>query len=140
MTGLNAHRDFIVRSPVISTKPSSACTPKFGMMSIEKLKPGKVQDDVGLFRKYSKDVMDSLLNSGAICTYGYDVEVIHTSSPGMTFRWIMLSDLGSIGKVCAAYRKLSESERNLLDAFDDANYDASAYRDGLTAVEAYKSK
>ncbi len=144
LSDMSAHRDIIVRSPVINTKPSSACMAKFGIMSIEKLKPGKVQDDVGLFKKYSKDVMDSLLNSGVACAYGYDVEAIHTSAPGMTYRWIMLSDLGSIDKIRAAsraaYQKLSESERNLLEAFDDANYDASAHRDGLTVVEAYKSK
>lgn len=144
LSDMSAHRDLIVRSPVMNSKPSSACMPKFGIMSIEKLKPGKVQDDVELYKKYSKDVMDSLLNSGVVCAYGYDVESIHASAPGMTYRWIMLSDLGSLDKLRAAsraaYRKLSESERNLLDAFDEANYDAAAHRDGLTVVEAYKSK
>lgn len=144
LSDMSAHRDLIVRSPVMNSKPSSACMPKFGYMNIEKLKPGKVQDDVQLFRKYSKDVMDSLLASGAICAYGYDVESIHTSAPGMTFKWIMLPELGSIDKVRAAsraaFQKLSESERNLLEAFDEANSDAAAHRDGLTVVEAYKSK
>jgi hypothetical protein len=144
LSDMSAHRDLIVRSPVMNTKPSSACMPKFGYMSIEKLKPGKVQDDVQLFRKHSKDVMDSLLASGAVCAYGYDVESIHTSAPGMTYRWLMLPELGSIDKVRAAtraaFQKLSESERNLLEAFDDANYDAAAHRDGLTVIEAYKSK
>jgi hypothetical protein len=144
LTDMSAHRDLIVRSPVMNTKPSSACMPKFSYMNIEKIKPGKVQDDVQLFRKYSKDVMDSLLASGAICAYGYDVESIHTSAPGMTFKWIMLPELGSIDKVRAAsraaFQKLSESERNLLEAFNEANSDAAAHRDGLAVIEAYKSK
>jgi hypothetical protein len=144
MSDLSAHRDTIVRSPVMVMKPSSACSPKFGMMTREQVKNGKVREDVALFKKYSKADMDALVNSGVICGYGYDVESFHSAAPGQTARWVYLPSLASIDKLRAAanaaWEKLSEPEKKLLEAFDDANLDPAAHRDGLTTVVAYKSK
>lgn len=144
MHDMSQHRDAIVRSPVIAMKPSSACAAKFGRGTVEKLKPGKVGDDVALFKKYWKSEMDALVNSGAICAYGYDVESFHTMAPGLTFRWVLVPDLGAFDKIRAAsqaaWAKLPESEQKLLEAFDEANYDASAHRDNLTSLVVYKSK
>jgi hypothetical protein len=144
MSDMSAHLDLIVRSPVMGTKPSSACVPKFGSMTVEKVKNGKVPEDVALFKKYWKSEMDALLNSGALCAYGYDVESFHSQAPGMTFRWVMAPDMGSFDKLRAASRaawqKLSASEQKLLEAFDEANLDRAAHRDSLTSVVAYKSK
>lgn len=141
---MNQHRDVIVRSPVISMASSSACAAKFGSSTTEKVKPGKVGDDVALFNKYWKSEMDALVKSGVICAYGYDVESFHTASPGMTFRWVLMPDLGALDKMRAAsqaaWAKLPEPEQKLLDAFDEANYDASAHRDNLSALVVYKSK
>jgi hypothetical protein len=144
MNDANAHQDKIVRSPVMNMKPSSACMPKFAHMRMEKVKAGKVQDDVALFRKYLKAEMDALVDSGVICAYGYDVESIHGSAPGLTGHWTMLPDLGSMDRVRAAtgasWQKLAASDRRLIEAFEEANHDATAHRDMLTVVEAYKSK
>jgi hypothetical protein len=144
LSDMSQHRDVIVRSPVISMKPSSACAAKFGSGTTEKLKPGKVGDDVALFKKYWKSEMDALVNSGVICAYGYDVESFHTSAPGMTFRWVLLPDLGAFDKMRAATRaawaKLPETDKKLLESFDEANYDASAHRDNLSKLVVYKSK
>ncbi len=144
MSDMNAHTDLIVRSPVMGTKPSSACMPKFGSMTVEKVKNGKVSEDVALFKKYWKSEMDALVNSGTICAYGCDVEVFHSSAPGRVSQWVMVPDMGSFDKIRAASRaawqKLTEPEQKLLEAFDEANYDPSAHRDSLTSVVAYKSK
>lgn len=144
LSDMSAHLDLIVRSPIMGSKPSSVCMPKFASMTVEKVKAGKVADDVALFKKYWKSEMDALVNSGTLCAYGYDVEVFHSSAPGMTFQWVMVPDLESLDKLRAASRaswqKLSEPEQKLLESFDDANYDASAHRDSLTTVIAYKSK
>ncbi|MBE0656418.1 MAG: hypothetical protein IH602_01945 [Bryobacteraceae bacterium] len=144
MHDMNQHRDVIVRSPVISMSPSSACAAKFGSSTTEKVKAGKVGDDVALFNKYWKGEMDALMKSGVICAYGYDVESFHTTAPGMTFRWVLVPDLGAFDKMRAAsqaaWAKLPEAEQKLLDAFDEANYDASAHRDNLSSLVVYKSK
>lgn len=144
MHDMDKHVDLLLRSPIMTTKPSTACVAKFGSVSTEKVKPGKVSDDVALFRKYWKGEMDALVNSGAICAYGYDVEVFHSSAPGMTFRWVLVPDMGAFDKIRAASRaawgKLSESEQKLLESFDDDNFDRSAHRDSLTSVVVYKSK
>ena len=141
---MNQHRDVIVRSPVISMSSSSACAAKFGSSTTEKVKQGKVGDDVALFNKYWKSEMDALVKSGVICAYGYDVEWFHTTAPGMTFRWVLMPDLGGFDKMRAAsqaaWAKLPEPEQKLLEAFDEANYDASAHRDNLSALVVYKSK
>jgi len=144
MHDLSQHRDVIVRSPVISMKPSSACAAKFGSSTTEKVKPGRVGDDVALFNKYWKSEMDAWVASGVICAYGYDVESFHSATPGMTFRWVLLPDLGAFDKMRAASRaawaKLPETDQKLLEAFDEANYDASAHRDNLSKLVVYKSK
>lgn len=144
LSDMNQHRDVIVRSPVISMSSSAACAAKFGSSTTEKVKPGKVGDDVALFNKYSKSEMDALVKSGVICAYGYDVESFHTAAPGMTFRWVLMPDLGALDKMRAAsqaaWAKLPEPEQKLLDAFDEANYDVSAHRDSLSSMVVYKSK
>lgn len=144
MHDMSQHRDVIVRSPVISMKSSTACAAKFGSSTTEKLKPGKIADDVALFNKYWKSEMEALVSSGAICAYGYDVESFHASAPGMTFRWVLLPDLGAFDKMRAvtqaAWAKLPESEQKLLEAFDETNYDSSAHRDNLSSLVVYKSK
>lgn len=144
MSDMSAHTDLIVRSPVLGMKPSSACTPKFGSMTVEKVKNGKLSQDIALFQKYWKSEMDALLNSGAICAYGYDVEAFHSSAPGAAHQWVLVPGMGSFDKLRAASRaawqKLSEPEQKLLEAFEEANYDSSAHRDNLTSVVAYKSK
>ncbi|MBA3975804.1 MAG: hypothetical protein C0504_16485 [Candidatus Solibacter sp.] len=144
LSDMNQHRDVIVRSPVISMSSSSACAAKFGSSTTEKVKAGKVGDDVALFNKYWKSQMDELVKSGVICAYGYDVESFHTMSPGMTFRWVLMPDFGAFDKLReasrAAWAKLPEPEQKLLEAFDEANYDASAHRDNLSALVVYKSK
>lgn len=145
MSDMSAHMDLIVRSPLMGSKPSSACMPKFGQMTVEKVKNGKVAEDAALYnKKYWKSEMDALLNSGALCAFGYDVESFHSQAPGMTFRWVMVPEMGSFDKLRAASRaawlKLGESEQKLLEAFYDANLDNSAHRDSLTSVVAYKSK
>lgn len=144
MSDMSAHTDLIVRSPVMGTRPSAACMPKFGSMTIERVKNGKVSEDVDLFKKYWKSEMDALLASGSICAYGYDVESFHVQAPGMTYRWVLVPDMGSFDKIRsaarAAWQKLSASEQRLLEAFDESNLDHAAHRDSLTSVVAYKSK
>lgn len=144
LSDMSQHRDVIVRSPVISMNSSSACAAKLGTSTTEKVKQGRIGDDVALFNKYWKGEMDALVKSGVICAYGYDVESFHTTAPGMTFRWVLMPDLGAFDKLRAAsqaaWAKLSESEQKLLEAFDEANYDASAHRDNLSSMVVYKSK
>jgi|GEM_PF-1160786 len=144
LSDMSAHRDLIVRSPVMGSKPSSACMPKFGGMTVEKIDNGKVAEDIELYKKYWKSEMDALVQAGTICAYGYDVEAWHAQAPGMTYRWVFVPDLGSFDKIRAASRaawqKLSEPEQKLLEAFDDANLDPASHRDGLTSMVAYKFK
>jgi len=137
------HRDFIVRSLVHKVRPANL-DKGYDMASFATVKPGKGREYRELWDKYTKPVLEQLLNDGAITAYGLDVEQVHTNSPSERVTWYVMPNAEALDKIEAAF----EAARNKVDAverraigtlFADVT-EASAHRDGMFRIIRYAAK
>ena len=137
------HRDFIVRSLVHKVRPANL-DKGYDMASFATVKPGKGREYRELWDKYTKPVLEQLVNEGAITAYGLDVEQVHTNSPSERVTWYVMPNAEALDKIEAAF----EAARNKVDAverraigtlFADVT-EASAHRDGMFRIIRYAAK
>ena len=106
--------------------------------------PGKAQDYMALYDKYTKPVLEQLYKDGALTAYGVDAELAHTGDPAFRFFWQMLPDADALDKVQAAWaaaraKRTPEERRAIGQAFAELT-DGSAHRDSQASVIAYSVK
>jgi competence protein ComGC len=137
------HADMILRS--VGYHNRTVKTEKgYGNVSVQKMLPGKAQDYMALYDKYTKPVLEQLYKDGALTAYGVDAELVHTGDPGFRFFWEMLPDADALDKVQAAFdaareKRTPEERRAIGQAFAELT-DAAAHRDSRSNVIYYSVK
>ena len=137
------HADLILRSVAYHNR--TVKTEKgYETVSVQKMQPGKAQDYMALYDKYTKPVLEQLYKDGALTAYGVDAEVVHTGDPAFRFFWQMLPDADALDKVQAAFdaareKRTPEERRAIGEAFAELT-DASAHRDSRPNVIYYSVK
>jgi hypothetical protein len=144
MTDPAAHHDLIVRAREESHRrvpPGSKPIEDFDMVRV---KPGRMQEFMGLFRKYDKPVLDKLVADGVIYAYELDVEAVHTMEPGLTWTIVTMPDLATKDKVNAAFdeadKNIPEAERNMVEKLYLDMVVAGSHRDSLSRSLVFKQK
>jgi hypothetical protein len=137
------HADLVLRSVQFKNRAVKA-EKGYGIVSSQKILPGKVQDYLGLYDKYTKPVLEQLYADGAVTAYGVDAEVVHTGDPGLRFFWHVVPDADALDKVEAAYaaaraKRTAEERRAIGAAFAELT-DATAHRDSQASVIYYSAK
>jgi len=137
------HADLILRS--IGYHNRTVKTEKgHGTISIQKMLPGKAQDYMALYDKYTKPVLEQLYKDGALTAYGVDAELVHTGDPAIRSFWQMLPDADALDKVRAAFdaareKRTPEERRAISQSFAELT-DAAAHRDSQSSVICYSVK
>lgn len=144
LADMSAHQDLMVRSLEGNGKtPPAGATPTVHFYSV-RVKEGKMDEYLALFRKYQKPVLDKLVEDGTIYSYSVDVEAIHSSAPGGVWRIISMPDIGAMDKVQAsilgAFEKLSEGEKGLVEAAGEYLTVPGSHRDSVSVSVIFKSK
>ena len=137
------HADLVLRS--VQFRNRTLKTEKgYGTVASQRILPGKVQEYLALYDKYTKPVLEQLYADGAVTAYGIDAEVIHTGDPGLRFFWQIVPDADALDKVEAAYAaaraKRSPEERRAIGAAFAELTDATAHRDSQASVIYYSAK
>ena len=144
LTDMAAHHDFIMRSNEEKHRAVPAGAMPVGDFDVQKVKPGRMQDFMGLFRRYDQPVLDKLLADGVIYGYSVDTEAVHTGSPGTVWSIVTMPDLGTKDKVNAAFaaaqEKLPEAERNITEKLYYDMVEPGSHRDSLSVSVVFKSK
>jgi len=144
MSDMSAHHDLVLRNweQHVTAAPAGA-TPTAATDEV-RVKPGRVQEFVELFRKHDKPVLEKLLADGAIYGYWLSSEAVHTMKPGLVWVIIEMSDLGSMDKIRAAvdesYKNLPEGENKLLERLYYEMTEAESHRDSVAVSVVYRSK
>lgn len=138
------HVDLIVRSLEHGGANNAACGAPLNSFSEYKVKPGKMQDFLKMFRERQKPVLDGLVKDGALCSYTFDVEDMHSMEPGHV--WIILStpDMAAWDKLDTAFEaaeaKLTAAEKSMrMNSWRDAQV-AESHRDSVTKTIFMKTK
>jgi hypothetical protein len=144
MTDMSTHRDLIIRNWDENHRAVPAGAHPVGDMDVVQVKPDRMEEYLGLLRKYDKPVLDKLVADGVIYGYYFSTEAVHTMKPGMIWEIIEMPDLGAKDKVRAAYmeamKKIPDAEQKMLDKayFDMVDY--STHRDDLSVSVVYSQK
>jgi hypothetical protein len=137
------HADLILRS--VGYHHRTVKTDKgYGTFSVQKMQPGKAQDYMALYDKYTKPILEQLYKDGALTAYGVDAELVHTGDPALRFFWQMLPDADALDKVQAALdaareKRTPEERRAITQAFAELT-DTAAHRDSRSNVLFYNVK
>lgn len=137
------HADLILRSVAYRNRTVKA-EKGYGTVSVQKMHPGKAQDYMALYDKYTKPVLEQLYKDGALTAYGIDAELAHTGDPAYRFFWQMLPDADALDKVEAAFtaareKRTPEERRAIGQAFAEVA-DTAAHRDSQSSVIVYSVK
>jgi hypothetical protein len=137
------HADLILRS--VQFKNRTLKTEKgYGTVSNQKILPGKVQEYLALYDKYTKPILEQLYADGAVTGYGIDAELVHTGDSGFRFFWQIVPDAEALDKVEAAYAaaraKRTPEERRAIGAAFAELTDATAHRDSQASLIYYNAK
>jgi hypothetical protein len=144
MTEPDKHRDLLFRSVVSRWKAPPAGARPYTTVSFASLKPGKGEDYRAHFDKYTRPVLDRLLEEGAIHSYDLMVEYVHTAAP--TSRWtvITMPNMAAIDKIEAAFRaaneKLPDEERKAMQARFQELMEPGTHRDSLMRAVVFAAK
>lgn len=138
------HHDLIVRSLECRHKAVPAGKTPMEDFDVIQVKPGRMDEFTGLFRKYEKPVLDKLVDDGVIYGYQLDVEAVHTMKPGMVWQLMQIPNLEAKGKVRAAFqeamKKAPEAEATMVQKmYDDVTVEGS-HRDSLSLAVIYREK
>ena len=144
MSDPSTHHDLLIRCREENHKAVPAAAKPIGDFDIDRVKPGRMNEYLGVFRKYDKPVLDKLVADGVIYAYEIDTEAIHTMEPGLVWTILTLPDLAARDKVAAAFdeaeKNLPEVERNLLEKLYLDLVVPGAHRDSLTRSVVFKQK
>lgn len=100
---LNKHHDHLTRSIAVNISEGEPSAPPYTYWSFVKVKRGKGSDWRELFDKYTKPVLDKLVEDGTLYGYGVDVEWVHTEDPGWRAMWVVATSMGAFDNVRAAF-------------------------------------
>lgn len=144
MTDMSAHRDLIVRAREESHKTMPGGIKPTVDFDIVRVKPGRMPEFLGLFDKYNKPVYEKLVADGVIYAYELDTEAVHTMAAGMVWTVVTMPNLGAKDKVNAAFaeadKKMTESERNMLEKTYYELVDPASHRDSLSVSQIIKQR
>ena len=137
------HADLILRSVTYHNRAVKT-ERGYGTVSAQKMLPGKAQDYMALYDKYTKPILEQLYKDGALTAYGVDAELVHTGDPAFRFFWQMLPDADALDKVQAAFdaareKRTPEERRAISQSFAELT-DATAHRDSQASVILYSVK
>lgn len=132
---LNKHHDHLVRSIVVRVNESEPEGTVYTAYSFIKVKAGKSSEWQKMFDKYTKPVLDKLMDDGTLFGYGVDVEWIHSEDPGWRAIWIVSTSLAAFDKLEAAFREArqahSEEAREAIDHWFQKITESGEHRDSL---------
>jgi competence protein ComGC len=137
------HADLILRS--VAYQNRTVKTEKgYETVAVHKMQPGKAQDYMALYDKYTKPVLEQLYKDGALTAFGVDAELVHNGDPAYRFFWQMLPDADALDKVQAAFdaareKRTPEERRAIGQAFAELS-DMAAHRDSRSNVLFYSVK
>jgi hypothetical protein len=144
MTDPAAHHDLIIRTREESHKSVPPGSKPMEDFDEVRVKPGRVQEFMGLFRKYDKPVLDKLVADGVIYAYELDSEAVHTMEPGLMWTIVTMPDLGTKDKVAAAFeeadKNMPEAERNMIEKLYLDVVVPGSHRDSLSRSVVFKLK
>jgi hypothetical protein len=144
MADMTTHRDLIIGAREKNVGSVPAGSKPVNDFDIARVKPGRMDDFMALFRKYDKPVLDKLVADGVIYGYELDTEAVHTMEPGLVWGIVMMPDLGIKDKVwtafVASYKNLPEEERNMVDKMYEDTIVPGSHRDSLSVSVVFKSK
>jgi hypothetical protein len=137
------HADLILRSVAYHNR--TVKTDKgYETVAVQKMQPGKAQDYMALYDKYTKPVLEQLYRDGALTAFGVDAELVHSGDPAYRFFWQMLPDADALDKVQAALdaareKRTPEERRAIGQAFAELS-DLASHRDSRSNVLFYSVK
>ncbi len=138
------HHDLIIGAREKNGASVPAGSMPVNDFDIVRVKHGRMDDFMALFRKYDKPVLDKLVADGVIYAWELDTEAVHTMEPGLVWGIVTMPDLGAKDKVEAAfmasYKNLPEAERNTVDKQYEEMIVAGSHRDNLAVSLVFKSK
>jgi hypothetical protein len=83
-------------------------TPTYMWLGFYKVKPGHMEDAIGVYREYGLPVMEKLCEEGSVLGAGLSRPEIVNTSDWSLMSWTMTSDLGSMDRIDAAYEAMNE--------------------------------
>lgn len=137
------HADRILRSVQFRNR-TVKMEKGYGSFSVQKVLPGKAQEYLALYDKYTKPVLEQLYSDGTVTAYGIDAELVHTGDAGLRFFWQLVPDADALDKVEAAFeaardKRTPEERRAIGQAFAELR-DAAAHRDSQSNIIYYSAK
>ncbi len=109
---LPKHYDSIYRDLVhrYGTPPSAGSKPYTWIFSA-KAKPGHDDEYVKLWKKYSKPVLDNMIEDGSVSAYGLSIQEVRRTDEFTHFMWMTIPDFAAYEKARSTYLK-SFAERS----------------------------
>jgi len=144
LSDMSAHRDLVIETLDANYSKLPAGGKPIMAFETDRVKPGRMDDFMALFRKYNKPVFDKLVADGVIYGYELDTEAFHTMDPGTIWGLVIMPDLATEDKVEAAFgaarMNLPEAERNTLEKQFSDLFDFASHRDRMARAVVFKTK
>ncbi|MFQ5662523.1 MAG: hypothetical protein ACE5HL_01655 [Terriglobia bacterium] len=142
-----SHRDLILRELVFALKPSGAegnPAKPYTRVALYKVKPGKGEQALKLYKKVAQPVYEQLLAEGTIIGYGLNVQAVH-SNPEVTHAgWIVANDLSALDRIREAFqeadKKRSKEEQAWLESQFRELFVSGAHRDFILRAAHFASR
>jgi hypothetical protein len=132
----------VVRHVVFKGTPG--VKPVYLWRSVYKVKPGKGQAALKMYKEYDAPVLDKLLAAGTISAYGVAVPEVRTGTAWSHTFWVMFTDMAQLDAIDKAfmedYKSRSESVNEAMISNWIAMNDMDARWDSLMTVEMYGGK
>ena len=129
----------VLRHVVFKGTPGTK--PVYLMRHAFKVKPGKGQAAMKMYKEYDVPVYDKLLEAGVITAYGVVVPEIHTGSGWTHLMWYMFTDMSQFDAMEKAWK---EDEKTRSDSMNETLmsswmqlHDMDAHWDSLMKISLY---
>jgi hypothetical protein len=144
MSDMTAHHDLVLRTREENHKSIPAGSKPIADFDIVRVKPGRMQDFMTMFKKYDQPIYDKLVADGVIYAYELDTEAVHTMEPGLVWVIVTMPNLGAKDKVNAAFaeaeKKLPDGESDMIEKLTMDMVVPGSHRDSLAISVVYNSK
>ncbi len=144
LTDMSAHQDLLVRTREEAHRSVPAGAQPIGDFDVVRIKPGRAQDFMTMFKKFDEPVYEKLVADGVIYSYSLDTEAVHTMEPGLFWVIVSMPNLGTKDKVNAAFeeadKKLSDGDRDLAEKTYLDIVVPGSHRDSLSTSVIFKEK
>lgn len=132
------HRDFMQHTIAHGGKTVNT-TSGYVRVSIWQAKPGRGDDVENFFKKYIQPGLDAAVADGAVLSYNFDTEQVHTDAPGGYFLAVTYANGDGLDKSTAMLAKRDKEDPAGGEAFSSM-LEASGHRDLLGRVLAFQHK